>query len=137
MKRRWLLGIGSLLAVGMLGLGAWLLTRPLSQVTQENFTLIHDGMTKAEVESILGKPNICEVSDETMRGEALIAMAMLGWNKKWPSPEVKDTFEIAIWIAGDRHFVVSLSDDYKVNDTTTYTVPIPTLTERIRSWFGL
>jgi hypothetical protein len=56
MKRRWLLGLGSLLALGALGFGAWQLMRPASPVTEANYQLIHSGMTKDEVMAILGEP---------------------------------------------------------------------------------
>jgi hypothetical protein len=50
-KLRWVVVVG---LVVLAGLGAFVLWPRLNRVTRENFARIHPGMTRAEVEAILG-----------------------------------------------------------------------------------
>jgi SmpA / OmlA family len=134
MKRPWLAGVGSVLVLGTLSFGAWLLTRPASSATEANFERIQKGMTKAQVESILGKPDIFEMSHKTTSETGYFEFVWLAVSDRGFGQKVTATSAIAIWIGGDTHFVVSLSDNYIVNNTGTFTWPQPTLAERIRSW---
>jgi hypothetical protein len=146
MRRSWLLRLGSLLSLGMFGFGAWVLLWPAAQVTEANFRRIQGGMTKAEVESFLGKPDDFEESIRTYK-EMIIdheenaaagkTKSMIGVEAvQFPEGTVGSITEL-MWRHGDTHIYVSFSDDNKVVRAEFITIPHLTLTERIRSWLGL
>src|SRR5262245_10142275 len=84
-RRRRVVGGAALASLGALGLTAWLLW-PRTAITRENGEKIHEGMTQAEVEAILGGPARDEasgplVADSTpaeARGELARAFAKPG-----------------------------------------------------------
>jgi hypothetical protein len=140
MKRSRLFGLSFALVLGILGFGTWMLTRPASPVTEDNFKQIHAGMTQAEVEAILGKPDDFDESvkmsnekvQEHLQNKRMINMRMVQVGKEDTEPSSK-----ALWTNGETQIVVSFSDQKKVNSAELLTIPNLTMIERIRSWLGL
>ena len=66
MKKRWLATSAMLAILIFLAAPvAWLMSRP--SVTKDNFDRIEDGMTKGEVEEILGRKNCSMIPKEESR----------------------------------------------------------------------
>ncbi len=94
MTRRRLLLIGPPAAFVVLGVGAWLLW-PRTAITWENASKIREGMTLAEVETLLGGP----ARDETT-GPVVPADTPEGWfllRERMPTPERRAQPEAREW----------------------------------------
>jgi hypothetical protein len=117
--RRRLLVFGLLAGALALGGGIWLLWPRQSAITLANAVRIH-GMTRQEVENILGRP-----TTEIRNGESPILMAPYGpWDSQceWNSPE------FVIVVAFDKGRVSEVESGAHVRET---------ILERVRRWFGL
>src|ERR1700722_13886413 len=72
MLKRRLLTVSALLVLPLIGVGVYLLIPPNPGVTLENFRRLHEGMSREEVESILG-------SKGTLKGIDA-SVATYSWN---------------------------------------------------------
>jgi hypothetical protein len=126
MKRRRLLLFGLLGLLALLGVGVWMVWSSQSAITVENGDKIRVGMTRAEVEAILGGPEQNETSGWiTFDGEGGIIL--------------KDKVSPGIW-ASDRVFIhVTFDDNGLVSDSNCSPCrPARGLADRLlRRWLGL
>jgi hypothetical protein len=110
----------ALLAVGVLLL--W----PRTAITRENAAKIREGMTRAEVEAILGKTPVPRPTDKKI------------WHR---TPNGAEMFVGDYWWEGDMVVIVAFDDAGKVRETQTFEVPDSarrdTFLDRVRRWLGL
>src|SRR6516165_8145364 len=92
----------ALLAVGVLLL--W----PRTAITRENAAKIREGMTRAEVEAILGKTPVPRPTDKKI------------WHR---TPNGAEMFVGDYWWEGDMVVIVAFDDAGKVRETQTFKVP--------------
>ena len=112
MRRRRLIAIWLTTVLAMLGiviLGAAFLFRPAPRVTEENFVKIKGGMTRPEVESLLGPPYkqrvfVSPSASDASANNARLTLALYEEESVWNQP----TISISI-VYNEKREVVSAS----------------------------
>jgi len=120
MTRRHLLLFG-LLAVTVLGVGGWLLWPRPTAITQANAHRIQHGMTRQEVEAILGRP-----TKEIRNGE--LPLLMMPDDGPWDNQYEWNCPEFIILVAFEDGRVCTLESGAHVRET---------ILERVRRWLHL
>ncbi len=134
MQRRtlkWLLAGVAAACVALAAALAALWAQPPSRITRENFDRIHVGMTRAEVEAILGP------SGEYNSGPTLYVCDAVYPGEFAPSPDVClpvswqcDTGAIEVWIDSERVYCASFSYGLRIRQS-----PFENLLWRVKRWF--
>ena len=115
-RHRWLLL--AVVACGLLATGAYCLTRPRLSINEETCAKIRPGMTRAEVEGLIGGPPGDYTTSPRLRGGCAMAY------------EICDC-----WVSDEGEIVVEF-DDGRVSQVRFGEVLGPSFLERLRTWLG-
>jgi len=122
MTRRRLLLLALLVALVPLGFAARMLW-PRPAITWENGAKIREGMTRSEVEAILGRTPVPRHTDRKI------------WHSTPNGPEM---FVGDYWWEGNMVVIVAFDDEDKVRETQTFEVPDSrrrdTFLDMVRHW---
>jgi hypothetical protein len=106
-------------------IAAWLVW-PRTAITRENAAQIGEGMTRSEVEAILGRTPIPRPTDRKI------------WHR---TPNGAEMFVGDYWWEGDMVIIVAFDDAGKVRETQTFEVPDSrrrdTFLDKVRRWLHL
>jgi SmpA / OmlA family len=106
-------------------IAAWLVW-PRTAITRENAAQIREGMTRSEVEAILGRTPIPRPTDRKI------------WHR---TPNGAEMFVGDYWWEGDMVVIVAFDDAGKVRETQTFEVPDSrrrdTFLDKVRRWLHL
>lgn len=125
-RRRVLVLVAVAVTVALLGAsGVWLIW-PRTAITRQNAAKIQAGMTRTEVEAILGRTPLPRPTDRKI------------WHR---TPDGAEMFGGDYWWEGDLAVIVEFDDAGKVRETQTFEVPDSRAREpfldRLRRWLRL
>jgi hypothetical protein len=79
MRKKLVLAFGLVVCLGLVALFGWHLLPPKPGVTEANFRRLHQGMSKAQVEAILGGPGADQWAVYAWKGDrCLVAIGFIG-----------------------------------------------------------
>jgi hypothetical protein len=136
MTRRRVLLLGSIVVVAALGVGVWLRWPRQTAITQENAARIEAGMSRAEVEAILGGPARFEASSDCVIVNKQGFFNGVPFDSAGVSrPKVPDPTQ---WVSDCALILVVFDEDGTVKWSHAWSSrPTETFVEKIRRWLGL